>query len=389
MATNYRLLLDAQIDPNTLSAQIKTLSDKNSILLNVKFNQTDIATLNDELNKIKASGNQLLSVTTIGDELGQINSASIKYLDTNKNIVTQMLEINSAAGQTVKTTENMAAQAKEFSNALLNADKFLATAKNMSQTPNVQAATATAQGIKVAVEEGDIAKVRELNDQLAIQKASLQAGRTGLDSWATGMKNAIKQTVEYSLSIGLVYGALNQFKEGIQYIKDLNKEMVNIQLVTGQDSASTAKLANDYNDLAKSMSVSTLEIARGSLEFIRQGKTAEETGVLIKNSTMLSKLGNMDAAASSEALTAVMNGFKMQAQDTGEVVSKLVAIDNVAATSVQELATAMQYGSATAQQVGIDFNHLAAYIGTVSSTTRLSAETIGQAIALWVGGVVV
>lgn len=52
----------------------------------------------------------------------------------------------------------------------------------------------------------------------------------------------------------------------------------------------------------------------------------------------------------------------------------------MAATSVKELSKAMQYSSATAQQVGIDFDHLAAYIGTVSSTTRLSAETIGQSM---------
>ena len=41
---------------------------------------------------------------------------------------------------------------------------------------------------------------------------------------------------------------------------------------------------------------------------------------------MMSKLGNMEAAESSEALTSIMNGYKLEAKDTGEVVSKLVSI---------------------------------------------------------------
>jgi hypothetical protein len=45
-----------------------------------------------------------------------------------------------------------------------------------------------------------------------------------------------------------------------------------------------------------------------------------------------------------------------------------------------ELAKAMQYTASAAQITGIDFDHLAAYIGTISSVTRLSAESIGQSI---------
>jgi TP901 family phage tail tape measure protein len=47
---------------------------------------------------------------------------------------------------------------------------------------------------------------------------------------------------------------------------------------------------------------------------------------------------------------------------------------------VNEIATAMKYSSNSAQQAGIDFEHLAAYITIISSTTRQSSETIGQSL---------
>ena len=48
---------------------------------------------------------------------------------------------------------------------------------------------------------------------------------------------------------------------------------------------------------------------------------------------MLSKLGALDSAQATEYLTAILNGFNMKGEDAVKVVDKLVAIDNIAATS--------------------------------------------------------
>ena len=59
---------------------------------------------------------------------------------------------------------------------------------------------------------------------------------------------------------------------------------------------------------------------------------------------MLSKLGMMEASEATEKLTATLNGYKFEAEDATEVVDKLVNIDLIAATSSEELATAILYG---------------------------------------------
>ena len=50
----------------------------------------------------------------------------------------------------------------------------------------------------------------------------------------------------------------------------------------------------------------------------------------------------------------------------------------IAATSAEELATAMQYVSSQAANAGISFDKLIGLITVGSETTRLSAETIGN-----------
>ena len=93
---------------------------------------------------------------------------------------------------------------------------------------------------------------------------------------------------------------------------------------------------------------------------------------------MLSKLGDLEAADATKYLTSTLNGYKMEAEDATSVVDKLVAVDNVAATSVRELATALQYSAAIASETGVSFEQLVSYIGVVSETTRQNAESIGQ-----------
>ena len=92
----------------------------------------------------------------------------------------------------------------------------------------------------------------------------------------------------------------------------------------------------------------------------------------------MSKLGNVEAAQATEYLTSVLNGFKLEAEDAMSVVDRLVNLDNQYATSVAEIASAMQRSSNSAQQAGVDFNELASYITVLSSVTRKSAESIGE-----------
>jgi TP901 family phage tail tape measure protein len=100
----------------------------------------------------------------------------------------------------------------------------------------------------------------------------------------------------------------------------------------------------------------------------------------MKASTMLSKLGNLTAAESTELLTSTINSYKMASEEAVSVVDRLVAVDNVSATSSRELAVALRYVAASASEAGVTLNQMISYIATISSVTRLNAEQIGQAI---------
>lgn len=393
---NYRLMLEAQFDPKKVQSQINALSSKSVMNIKMNFAQGDMAKFEADLDKIKSKASSVGKITLFGDDKGGINRAVVEYKDTLGNVVQEYLHINDQVEITQKYTENIAKdkkeilalenkslaltkkQADEMERAGKQADLFLERSKNLAGTPSVKTAISKAQELKVAVSEGDIAKVRKLKDELDLAKAALQTGRTGLDSWSEGMRNAIKQTVEYATSVGLVYGALRQLQQGIQYLKDLDKEMTAIQLVTGYTDEQVANLSIQFNGLAKELGATTLEVAKGSTEWFRQGKTIEETSQLMESSMMMSKLANMESAQATEYLTSIVNGFKLEAEDTQDVISKLVSLDNAFATSTSEIASAMQRSSVSAQQAGVSMEELASMITVVSDVSRRAPESIGE-----------
>lgn len=92
----------------------------------------------------------------------------------------------------------------------------------------------------------------------------------------------------------------------------------------------------------------------------------------------LSKVGAMESAEATQLLTSTLNGYKFSAEEAMNVVDKVSAIDMAAATSSEELMTALSRTANSADDAGVSFDKLLAMIGTVSSVTRKSASTIGE-----------
>jgi TP901 family phage tail tape measure protein len=397
----YRILMEARINKAAseagIKADISAIAKNQKMLIGVKIDIGDKGKLQEELNRITAAAGQLSQVKIFSNDAGQIGKAIVTYTDGLGKASSKVITINEGLKTTTVSTQNIAKetaaynkllldsqkqtarQADEMGRIALNADKFMAKAAHLKDSPALRAGKSIAEQIKVAVADGDITQVRKLNDQLEIQKSHLTGLGHGMDSWGEGLKRNLKHIIEMTIAGGALFTVLNQLKLGVQYISDLNKEMTNIQIVTGFSAEQTAKLAMDYNTLGKELGATTIEVAKSSTEWFRQGKSIEETQTLIKSSMMMSKLANMDSAQATEYLTSIINGFKLEASETEDVISRLVALDNAFATSTSEIASAMQRSSVSAQQAGVSMEELASMIAVVSDVSRRAPESIGEA----------
>jgi len=191
---------------------------------------------------------------------------------------------------------------------------------------------------------------------------------------------AMQRTLEWAGVMGVLYGSIRKIEEGVQYIKDLNKEMTNIQIITGMTNEEIQKLGLSYNKMAQELGTTTVSLVQGAVEFQRQGKTVAETEKLVEVSTKMAMLAGMQSADATEKLTAIMNGFNLEAKDAERVLDVLIELDTAYATSTNEISSAMQRSSNSAQLAGVSFNELASYITIISSVSRKNAESIGESM---------
>lgn len=383
-------------------------SAKGAVLFDQAKNQQILDGIKQKIDAIKAAAKTVEKETFTTTDIGKgetLNKSVISYTDqlgkARVSTLQWKTDINGVA-QAVKETNNYvnnigtaekkaAAEAKkitdEYKALQLQADKFLKkTEKSDKGDANVSQGIALAQQMK-SVDGGtplqpitpeSLATLRQAGRELQVVNSAIQAGGKNTQGWTQEIGIAIKRTIEWAMSVGLVYGALNELKTGIQYITDLNKELTNIAVVTGMNKSEVDSLGSTYNKLAQDMKVTTLAVSSASLEYYRQGKTIAETQELVKSSLMMSQLGNIESGQATEYMTSVLNGFRKDASESVDVVDKLVAVDNAAATSVSELATALARSSSSAQLAGVSYEQLVSYVGTISSVTRKSAESIGE-----------
>jgi hypothetical protein len=341
--TDYNLILGTVFDDSQAQTEFDRVVKKLQRDAN-KEGKIKISTDFDEANQqriIRATKQYKDSLGNVREEVYRYHAAQEKTEKMAAREAEFRLEAIRYTDDSVKSREK---ELKVIEQQVESAEKFLSKSKNMDlANKDVIAARNKAQEIINLAPQGDmlgptaspemIAKsTRELN---ILAEATKQVGQS-TRSWSEGLRQALKHIVEYATGLQLIYGAMNQLKEGIGYVVELNKTMTDIQVI-GAEGASTneeiAQLVVNFNSLAKEMGVTTQAVAEGSREWLRQGKSVAETQELLKSTMMLSKLGALDSAQATEYLTSTLNGFNMEASEANRVVDTMISLDNNAATS--------------------------------------------------------
>ena len=291
-SSSYRVVLQAVIKKITQAQVDVAASGVKGI--NVSLNISGLSA-KQEIEKVRQQFAKLgdsVSIKKVFDEDGmrQYNVGVEKVASGMKTIDTYTVDINKNGEESVKLT-----------NSINNAtSKLSGIEKQQIETYNAKGKA----------------------QQAALSK--LEAEKVAHKNIGEILSNNAKKVAEWAISTALIYGSLNEIRQAMQYIVDLNKQMTGIRMVTGMSSEDVNKLAGEYNNLAKELGATTLEISKGSLEWFRQSKTVAEVNELMQSTMMLSKLGNIESAQATEYLTSTLNGFSLEAKDAVSIVDKLV-----------------------------------------------------------------
>ena len=214
--------------------------------------------------------------------------------------------------------------------------------------------------------------------QLANSVASAQLPLKQTNSMVDNLLINLKKTAQWQISSSIIHGVVGQVQSAIGYVKNLNKSLTDIAIVSDLSSVQLSKFASDAQKMGQALKTSTLDVTNAALIYFQQGdnvlRSMEKAAITIKAANASA---NSSAAEMSEYLTAIWNSYQVGSEDLEKYVDVMASLGAKTASSMEEIATAMQKVAATANTVGVGFDQMSSIISTVSSVTRESAESIG------------
>lgn len=224
----------------------------------------------------------------------------------------------------------------------------------------------------------------EYKASLAMIRAQESTRKQGANSLWDVMRNdmtrAAMRITDFSLISRLIAKLPQDIQRIVQYARQLDEALVNLRIASGLNYEEGQKLITTYNKLAKSLSATTTEVAAAGDSWLRQGYAVEETTELIEASMKLSKLGQMESASATKALTSAMKGFKLAASDAMSIVDKLTKVDMEAAVSAGDIADGLSRVSTSAQLAGLDMDQTIGILSTIGEVTQRDLGSVGDSL---------
>ena len=385
-----------KLDFNTLKSSLdKLYKIKQQAETAFKKGQVNTAAeLANTADGLDASYNQQLMRAR---ELGVINDEQFKQLIEQEQALIRMhtartkdadaiarqREEQEKLAQAQKAAKTVEGQQSAWNGLYANAERLLQREDYLIQNNKKAAESAEklrkamAAGFDPTKPEQSAQNVKNLRTALKEVDAELAKIGTEADTFGFKIKKAFKTKVVQNLAYALLALVGNASRQVYNNVLELDKAVTDLQIATGGTREETKELVKDYAKLAQELGATVTQVTAAADTWLRQGYEVAEVNTLIKNTLMLSKLGQLDSSEAAKALTSAMKGYNVSVEESIKIVDKFTAVDMEAAVSAGDIATAMSETAVSAESAGVSMDRLIGYIATVSEVTQDGAESVG------------
>ena len=221
-----------------------------------------------------------------------------------------------------------------------------------------------------------ISAFRQMSAEVLTANGNIKESSRLLES----MGKTLGNTIKWSIASGIVNMFTGSVQKAWSYTQKLDESLNNIRIVTEKSNEEMEKFAKTANRAAKSLGASTTDYTNASLIYYQQGLSDKDVQARTKTTIKAANVTGQSAAAVSEQLTAVWNGYKVVAEEAELYVDKLAAVAASTAADLEELSEGMSKVASAANAMGVDMDQLTAQIATIVSVTRQDASVVGTAL---------
>lgn len=352
------------LQSKNISASIEEIGEK------IKEGNTQIKSYTTQLNNLKATQASLQQKKDSGiisaDEEKTLNALPAKITRVSQNLDTYK-----------RIVDNLSKIQKNFSSSQDESARKIEELRSTIKRLVEQGYNELEEGLKDAQSGAEKASdgIKEFNDNLIRVTNTTEQN-------ARDLSNIFDQLTRFATIGGQIQILRNVIRSAYQDVKELDKVMNSIAVVSDETTKSLWNQSNAYAELASSMGTSIVGAYEVAKLYYQQGREASQITSLTTDTLKLARLAELDYADATDYMTVALNGFNMAANESINIVDVYSNLAAKAAADQSEIAIAMSKTASLANSVGMSFENTSAFLTKIIETTRESAETSGTALKI-------
>ena len=220
-------------------------------------------------------------------------------------------------------------------------------------------------------------------------KSSLREATTQSTNLGTSIQSSLSKVGIYISVAQIVRGLINEFKEGINYVKELDRAFFDVSATMDITKSGFADMTSQVQEMAKEMGISATAVMDVAKTYANATITYQEAIDKAKPSIMLSNITGINTGEITKSVNSAMNAFQMlneaqdnsaeQAERYGDVLVKVSQNMNYDfADGVSQLMDSIKDSGNVARQAGMDIEEYSAVMGAMIEATGKSGSELAN-----------
>ena len=212
--------------------------------------------------------------------------------------------------------------------------------------------------------------LKELGTEFTRLSGQINRSQGGIQLFGGGL-SMLYSRINYYLSLSnMIMQGVRAVKQMAQTTTELDTSLTQLQVVTGSSGKSIREYGLAAAQTAQEIGGSTKELIDSTTTFARLGYTLEESSTLSKYTNMLKNVGDIDTTVATDAITAILKAYDIDATQIESVMDKMVEVGNNFPISVSEIAEGMNNAGSALHAAGNSFEQSVALLTAANTTVQ-------------------
>ena len=202
---------------------------------------------------------------------------------------------------------------------------------------------------------------------------------TGLAGFMQSLKAKTKSILQYTTSITSIYRVWGELRRGIQYIREIDKALVELRKVTDETEETYDRFLKTASKTAGELGSTVANITQATATFAKLGYDISLASEMAKAAVVYQNVGDgIDSAdAAAESIISTMKGFGIEANASMQIVDKFNQVGNEFSITSKGIGDALQRSASALSEGGNSIDESIGLITAANSVVQ-DPESVGK-----------